>query len=152
MNTEEKTEERAEERVEAKEETQEKQERKRTKASEMNEITCGLFQYSTGEELTTVCTRWEMWLERFKMYVHAKDLEEERIKSTFLLMIGFEAFKSIRGKEDKETPEQAYKLLTDHFTARRSEFAEEQRFRHMKRNSGEPIHDYVMRLRQQAIH
>ncbi len=57
-----------------------------------------------------------------------KDLEEERIKSTFLLMIGpeaYEVFKSIRGKEDKETPEQAYKLLTDHFTARRSEFAEE---------------------------
>jgi hypothetical protein len=70
-------------------------------------------------------------------------------------MVGLEAYevyKSIPSKEDNETPEQAYKFLTDHFTARRSEFAEEQKLRHMRRRQGEPIHDYVMRLRQQAIH
>jgi hypothetical protein len=149
----------AEESVEVGEVREEKQEvqeeRARRRKTMINEITCGAFQYSTGEELTTVGTRWEMWLERFKLFVHAQDLEEERIKSTFLLMIGHEAYevyKSIRSKDGNETPEQAYKLLTDHFTARRSEFAEEQKFRHMRRRDGEPVHDYVMRLRQQAIH
>lgn len=125
-------------------------------SQEMNEqVTCGMFQYSTGEELTTVGSRWEMWLERFKLFVHAKSLPTDRVKSTFLLMIGpevYEIFKSLRRKEDDETPDEAYKLLTDHFTAQRSEFAEEQKFRHMKRRDAEPIHDYVMRLRQQAAH
>ena len=122
----------------------------------MNEqVTCGMFQYATGEELTTVGSRWEMWLERYKLYVHAKNLPTDRIKSTFLLMIGpevYEIYKSLRSKENNETPDEAYKILTDHFTAQRSEFAEEQKFRHMKRRDGEPIHDYVMRLRQQAVH
>ena len=47
-------------------------------------------------------------------------------------------------KEGNETQEQAYKLLTNHFTARSSEFAEEQKFRHMHRRDGEPVHDYVI--------
>lgn len=96
-----------------------------------------------------------MWLERFKLYIHAKNLQTDRVKSTFLLMIGpdaYEIYKSLRSKEDTETMDEAYKILTDHFTAKRSEFAEEQKFRHMKRRQGEPVHDYVMRLRQQAAH
>jgi hypothetical protein len=117
--------------------------------------TCGTFQYQTGEDLATAGSRWELWLERFKLYITAKDLPAERIKATFLLMIGqevYEIYKGLRRKEDDETPEEAYKVLSDHFTAQRSEFAEEQKFRHMKRRQGEPVHDFVMRLRQQAVH
>ena len=57
-------------------------------------------------------------------------------------MVGPEAykvFKSMRSKEGNETPEHAYKLLTDHFSARRSEFAEEQKFRHIHRRDGERL-------------
>ncbi|RMZ96656.1 Transposon Ty3-G Gag-Pol poly [Brachionus plicatilis] len=117
--------------------------------------TCGNFQYQTGEDLATAGSRWGLWLERFKLYVLAKDLSPERIKANFLLMIGpevHEIYKGLRRKEDNETPAEAYKLLSDHFTAQRSEFAEEQKFRHTKRRQGEPIHDFVMRLRQQAVH
>lgn len=147
-----------EQETEKEENEEEKETRKeeREEKDEMNDqVTCGSFQYATGEELATVGTWWEMWLERFKLYVHAKNLQDDRIKSTFLLMIGpdvYEIYKSIRSRDDNETHEQANKLITDHFTAQRSEFAEEQKFRHMRRREGEPVHDYVMRLRQQAVH
>ena len=48
MNKEVENEERTEERAE---EREEKPEKKRIKKSNMNEIPCGVFQYSTGEEL-----------------------------------------------------------------------------------------------------
>ena len=63
------------------EERAKEREKKRIRESNINKITCGVFQQSTGEELTTVGTRWKMWLERFKLYVHAKDLEEINVPS-----------------------------------------------------------------------
>ena len=70
-------------------------------------------------------------------------------------MIGQETYEIHKGlikKEGDETIDEAYKIISDHFKAQRSEFAEEQNFRHMKRRQGEPVHDFVMKLRQQASH
>ncbi|RNA41951.1 hypothetical protein BpHYR1_001591 [Brachionus plicatilis] len=123
-------------------ESEREKENEGEREEEMNDqVTCGAFQYATSKELATVGPRWEMWLERFKLYVHATNLQDDRIKSTFLLMIGpdvYEIYKSFRSRDDNETHDQAYKLITDHFTTQRSEFAEEQKFRQMKRREGEP--------------
>lgn len=85
--------------------------------------TCGIFQYQTGEDLATAGSRWELWLERFKLYILAKDLSADRVKANFLLMIGaevYEVYKGLRRKEDNETPDEAYKLLSDHFKGQNS--------------------------------
>ena len=121
----------------------------------IDNATCGSFKYNTGEELSTVGSLWEMWLERFKLYIVAKNLPDDRIKPTYLLMIGpeaYEIYKSLRRRADDETIAEACQIMTSNFTVQRSKFAEEQKFRHMKRKQGEPVHDFIMRLRQQAVH
>ena len=41
-----------------------------------DQVTCGSFQYAIGQELATVGTGCEVWLERFKLFVNTKNLKE----------------------------------------------------------------------------
>ena len=63
-------------------------------------ITCGELTYSCDS--TTLGSRWESWLERFQLFIKANKLDQTtdavRIKASFLLLMGKEAFKIFKTK------------------------------------------------------
>ena len=59
-----------------------------------------------------------------------------------------EIYKGLKRKDSNKTIKEAYKVITEHFKA---EFVEERKFRQMKGRQDEPVHDFVLRLRQQAM-
>lgn len=117
-------------------------------------VTCGEFRY-TGDS-NTLGQRWEIWLERFKIFLTATALSDPvKIKATFLLYMGQEAYhvyKSLRKADESDTIEECYKFMTDYFVAKRSEFSECQIFRRALRAPEEKIDEFAIRLRHLAQH
>ena len=107
-------------------------------------------------DTTTVGTRWEMWLERFNMYLTATGLTDAaKVKACFLYQIGAEAhaiFKTLRKADNSDTYAEASTKLTNHLISKRSQFSEDQIFRRSSKRSDESVDEFVMRLRQLATH
>lgn len=119
-----------------------------------DQAVCREFRY-IGDS-STLGQRWENWLERFKLYLVTADIQDEtKVKASFLLHMGDEAYqiyKSLRKKDSSDTLEQCYTFMTNHFVANRSQFTECQVFRRAMKTPEETIDDYALRLRQLAAH
>ena len=54
-------------------------------------VTCGMFDYNGDQD--SIGSRWDTWLERFKLYIQSKNLTEPKtILANFLLLIGPDAY------------------------------------------------------------
>ena len=123
-------------------------------------VSCGQFDY-VGDS-ATLGSRWELWLQRFKLYVTANGLKDAAIiKASFLLLMGQEAFnvyqskrtvKMVEGVEVEDTLAEVQALMTTHFVPKRSEYSEVCTFRRAMRYEGERVSDYALRLRALSTH
>lgn len=70
----------------------------------------------------TLGPRWELWLRRWRLYLLATGLTDAtKIKSTFLLLIGEEAYnvyETLKKEDDSDTIEELYEKLTKHFVSK----------------------------------
>ena len=115
--------------------------------------TCGTFVY--GGDSSTLGRRWGMWLERWKLVVVARKLQDDDCtRADFLLMVGEDAYSVYKtlGVADGKTLEEMYDIFTKQFVVKRSTFSEQQVFRRAFRHEGELVEHYHMRLRSLAAH
>lgn len=84
-------------------------------------VSCGTFVYHG--DMNNLGSRWISWLERFKLYLVARGMTDaNQVKSTFLLMIGSEAYeiyKTLKKADNSDTIEEIYKFLTDHMNPKK---------------------------------
>ncbi len=122
------------------------------------DVSCGTFPYHGDTD--TIGARWSLWFKRFRLFLLAKRITEvEEVRANFLLLIGqevyaiYEAIKPAEqdGTVTTELNEKLFKLMTDHFTAERSELAEQSVFSRAVRESGESVDEYYIRLRMLAM-
>ena len=113
-------------------------------------ITCGGFTYS-GDS-TRLRARWESWSERFQLFIEANGLDSTtdavRIKASFLLLMGLEAFeiyKTKRKADNSDTLKDIQKFMADHFVPKKSEYAEICAFQRAIRHEGELVSEFAMR-------
>jgi hypothetical protein len=125
--------------------------------TQMAEIEGERFEY--GGNSATLGSRWEAWIERFQIYVdangwHATD-DAKRIKANFLRLMGTEAYEfyKVRRKEDNsDTIEEIKTFMAAQYVVPKCKYSEIVPFRKAFRHEGEPVNDYVMRLRSLARH
>ena len=120
----------------------------------MTEIPCGEFVYR-GDQ-ATLGSRWEMWTERFDLYVAGNVLTDEAvIKARFLLLMGPDAMNIYRSKKKEnntDTLDEVKVFMKAHFVIPKSEYSEVMLFRQAFRKKGERVNEYAMRLRHLATH
>ncbi len=115
---------------------------------------CEYFEY--GCDQLTLGSRWETWLERFRLWLTMNGIkDEDRIRASFLTYMGIEAyaiFKSKRKDDDSEKSDECMKLMTEFFVSKRSTFTETQLLRDMTKRRDENMEMFPLRLRSAAKH
>ena len=116
---------------------------------------CERFHY--GGDQQTLGSRWELWLAQFRIAVRAStETNADVIKSTFLTRIGPEAFcvyETLKKADDSDSFEDIVKLLSNRFIHKGSQMAQRVKFGFDgKRQDGESIEEFVLRLRRLAKH
>ena len=114
-------------------------------------ITCGEFTYSGYS--TIHGSRSESLSERFQLFIEANGQDSTtdavRIKNSFLLLLGQEAFEIYKTKpiaDSSGTFKEVQIFKADHFVPKKSEYAVICAFRRAIRHKGELVSDYAMRL------
>ncbi len=120
-------------------------------------IPCKEFLYE-GDS-STLGTRWETWLGRFKLFLTANKMEDAaQNRSSLLILMGedaYEVFLSLpcddgKTREEKML-EEIYAEMSAHFVGKKSEFTEQCKFRRTYKHPGENVDSYHMRLRRMAV-
>lgn len=114
--------------------------------------------FNPSGELGGVFPRWEKWLRAVELYIASKNITDAARKKAILLhMGGFELqdiFYSIPDGDTVAEGENAYEktknTLTAYFKPKTNKTYERHVFRSLWQNEGEPINQFITRLRQQA--
>ncbi|XP_048103582.1 uncharacterized protein K02A2.6-like isoform X1 [Alosa alosa] len=96
---------------------------------------------------------FESYLERFDQWIIANAVPSDKKVSTFLSMIGAEAYRLLKNLTSPTKPStMSYKLLskalTDHYKPKPMVIAERFRFQRRQQQDGESVADYIVALKQ----
>ena len=97
---------------------------------------------------------FEKYAQRFKLYVQANAIEEDKRQSVFLTLIGYETYEILSNmfeKPEEKPLDELVTKLTNHFHPKSSIVAERYRFGCRRQGDLETIADFVADLRKLAV-
>ena len=118
-------------------------------------LTLPSFPVFTLDDYTTISARWKKCKRRFENLVVALNVTDDRQKKALLLnYIGeeaYEVYEHLKSGAEDETYAAVITLLHEHFAPKSNISYERYLFRNFKQNSDERIHQFYIRVKQQAL-
>lgn len=111
-------------------------------------------RFDGSGDSTEMGAKWNVWIQRFKVFAAANDWEEDlTIKNRFLSFLdndSFTVYCGLKKADDTDTYTEIVKLMTAYYNPTGSHFASRYTFNQLSQREGEKTNDFVTRLRRQA--
>ena len=119
------------------------------------DLTLPSFPVFTLNNYITISTHWKKYKRRFENLVIALNVTDDRQKKALLLNYiveePYQVYENLTTGAEHETYETVITLLDGHFAPKSNISYERYLFRNFKQNPNEKIHQFYIRVKQQAL-